>query len=345
VFELVRALALDLARLLRRTAKRSRSLRQARRRLAGARQRASLEISGLRSLFSGSYSREGGVDPANMIWIFGSGRSGSTWLRSMMGEMGGYRVWDEPMVGRLFGEFYARTPKENLSSPNFVMGDPIRKGWTRSIRNFVLDGAAYSNPGLSGDDYLVVKEPNGSIGAPLLMEALPESRMILLVRDPRDVVASVLDAAREGGWLYESRNEGRSRKRNTADAKPRAFVRERARVYRRGVENAKRAYEAHRGPKVLVRYEDLRVNTLGEMERIYSSLGIPVDRQALARAVEKHSWENVPEEEKGRGKARRKAMLGGWREDLSPEQARVVERVTASLLEEFYPDRGDGSGT
>ena len=335
----------DFARLARRTAKRSRSLREARRRLAGGRRRARLEISSLGARLTGANHPRNGVNPENMVWIFGSGRSGSTWLRSMMGEMSGHRVWEEPMVGRLFGEFYARTPKENLSSPNFVMGDPIRKGWTRSIRSFVLDGAAYSNPGLGAHDYLVVKEPNGSVGAPLLMEALPESRMILLIRDPRDVVASVLDAAREGGWLYESRNEGRSRKRNTADAKPRAFVRERARVYRRGVENAKLAYEAHKGPKVLVRYEDLRANTLGEMRRIYSSLGIPASERELERAVEKHSWENVPEEEKGRGKARRKAAPGGWREDLTLEQARVVERVTASLLEEFYPDRGDGSGT
>jgi hypothetical protein len=241
------------------------------------------------------------------------------------------------MVGRLFGEFYARAPEENLISPNFVMGDPIRKGWTRSIRNFVLDAARYSNPRLGAADYLVVKEPNGSIGAPLLMEALPESRMILLIRDPRDVVASVLDAAREGGWLYESRNEGRPRKPSAADDRPRAFVRERARVYRRGVENARLAYEAHKGPKVLVRYEDLRANTLHEMRRIYTSLGIPASEQTLSRAVEKHSWENVPEEEKGRGKARRKATLGGWREDLTPEQAKTVERITAPLLKEFYP--------
>jgi hypothetical protein len=51
----------------------------------------------------------------------------------------------------------------------------------------------------------MIKEPNGSVGAPLLTEVLPESRMILLVRDPGDVISSLLDAAREGGWLYESR--------------------------------------------------------------------------------------------------------------------------------------------
>jgi Sulfotransferase family len=346
VLELVRSRAEDLARALRRTARKSPSLTRAYRRLTGGLRRASLEVDGLRARLAGaSGARESGVNPENMIWIFGSGRSGSTWLRSMMGEMSGHRVWEEPMVGRLFGEFYARAPKENLSSLDFVMGDPIRKGWTRSIRNFVLDAARYSNPRLGATDFLVVKEPNGSVGAPLLMEALPESRMILLVRDPRDVVASVLDAAREGGWLYESRNEGRPRKRNTADDKPRAFVRERARVYRRGVQKAKLAYEAHKGPKVLVRYEDLRANTLGEMKRIYSSLGIPADEQALWRTVEKHAWENLPEEEKGRGKARRKAMIGGWREDLTPEQARAVERVTASLLDEFYPVEDDGNGT
>ncbi len=336
MLEVMRALATEFGRALRSAGKRSRMLTRIYSRLIGERERAYLELGRLRSRVAGRGVRD--VDPARIVWIFGSGRSGSTWLRSMMGDMEGTRVWEEPMVGRLFGEFYARAPKDNLRSADFVMGTPIRKGWISSIRNFVLDGARYSTPRLGAGEYLVIKEPNGSVGAPLLMEALPESRMILLVRDPRDVVASVLDAAREGGWLYESREGKTGARRSKIDRRPNSYVRERARVYRRGVESAWRAYEAHDGPRVLVRYEDLRANTLGEMERIYAVLGIPVDGAELRRAVEKHSWENVPEGEKGRGKFYRKGTPGGWREDLTPRQVEVVEKATASLLERFYPE-------
>ena len=100
---------------------------------------------------------------------------------------------------------------------------------------------------------------------------------------------------------------------------------------------SKVAYEAHKGPKVLVRYEDLRSSPLETMKRIYSELGIEVDDEEIARAVEKYSWENIPEGKKGPDKFYRKASPGGWREDLTPEQVQTVERITASLLEEFYP--------
>ncbi len=182
----------------------------------------------------------------------------------------------------------------------------------------------------------MVKEQNGSIGAPLLMEALPESRMILLVRDPRDVVASSMDGHRKGGWHYERRNLQHS----LVDEDPDVFVKNRANKYLWSVGNSKQAYEAHEGPKVLVRYEELRADALGTMKRIYSTLGIPVDEGELVRAVEKHSWENVPEEKKGEGKFYRKASPGGWSEDLTPEQAETVERITAPLLKEFYSYEG-----
>jgi hypothetical protein len=316
-------------------------LRRGRHWLAGKYREVPLALAELRAKLAGRGAgvRPSAVNPENIIWIFSSsGRSGSTWLRSMMGEMSRHRVWEEPMVGRLFGDFYRRAQTAHLRSASFIMGKPIRKGWIRSIRNFVLDGAQYAQPLLGPQDYLVIKEPNGSVGAPLLMEALPESRMIFLIRDPRDVVASTLDGAREGNWLYEWKDESGWKREALPDKNPDAFVRNRSSTYMRNAGKAKEAFDAHEGCKVLVRYEDLRADTLAEMKRLYATLEISVDEEELARAVEKHSWENIPEEEKGEGRFYRKATPGGWHEDLTPEQARAVEKIAAPLLEEFYPE-------
>jgi hypothetical protein len=337
MFEPARVRAQRLGQILRRAMGRSRTLERGYRWLVARYREISPETARLRARLGGKNSRNTGLRAENIIWIFGSGRSGSTWLRSMMEDLDRHQAWEEPMVGRLFGEFLNQAKQVDLRRSDFIMANATRKGWIRSIRNFVLDCASYTFPRVGDSDYLVVKEPNGSMGAPLLMEALPESRMILLIRDPRDIVSSQLDAARQGGWMYERKESDVWKQKALPDNDPDTFVRNRSRKYLQHAGNAKKAYEAHRGPKVLVRYEDLRTNTLETMKRIYSTLGIPVDEGELARVVEKHSWEKIPEENKGDGKFYRKATPGGWREDLTPEQARIVEKVTAPLLAEFYP--------
>ncbi|MGI8860224.1 MAG: hypothetical protein ACR2HO_08750, partial [Rubrobacteraceae bacterium] len=73
---------------------------------------------------AGDGAQDNRVRPENMIWIFGSGRSGSTWLRSMMSDMERHRVWEEPMVGQLFGVFHKQAQEGQLRSANFIMGEP-----------------------------------------------------------------------------------------------------------------------------------------------------------------------------------------------------------------------------
>jgi hypothetical protein len=276
-----------------------------------------------------------GIRPENIVWIFGTGRSGSTWLGSMMGGLEGCAMWNEPLVGNLFGNFHYFRVGGRKSGRQYILGEPYKETWLGPMRDLVLGGAAVRFPEVAEDGYLVIKEPNGSIGAPLLMEALPESRMIFLIRDPRDVVASSMYARNEEGWLSGRRDA--QRPASKPDRNPNVYVRMRANSYVQQIEKTRQAYRAYGGRKVLVRYEDLRADTLRTMKRIYSTLEIPVEEAELARSVEKHSWENIPEEEKGEGKKRRKAKPGGWREDLSARQAEIVEDITAPLINEFYP--------
>src|SRR5215217_4529253 len=53
-------------------------------------------------LVAGSFGLPGGdVKPENVIWMFGSGRTGSSWLSTMMGDLEGHARWNEPYVGEL----------------------------------------------------------------------------------------------------------------------------------------------------------------------------------------------------------------------------------------------------
>jgi hypothetical protein len=295
------------------------------------------EIAGLNQRLAAPAPRAGGVNPENVVWIFCSNRSGSTWLSSMMGEVEGHEVWNEPLVGKLFGDLYYVGAAGHQKVKHYILGDYHKGSWLHSIQSFVLSEATARFPEVAEGGYLIIKEPNGSIGAPLLSEAMPTSRVIFLVRDPRDVAASGLDAARKGSWQYENAADRGWKREALADNQPDVWVRRRAQNYVRHAGKARDAYEAHKGPKVLIRYEELRDDTLGTMERLYSTLGIEVGEGDLARAVEKHAWENIPQKEKGKGKFYRKATPGGWREDLTPSQVEIVEQVSAPLLKEFYP--------
>jgi hypothetical protein len=279
-----------------------------------------------------------GIAPEQVVWIFGTARTGSTWLAFMMEELEGSTVWREPYVGALFGRFYYEwVGEKHFKTKHFVLGERARSSWVRSVRAFILNEASVRFPEVVGGGYLFIKEPNGSAGAPLMVEALPESRMIFLVRDPRDVVASALDAARKGSWLYKRRVEEGGGHTEAFHLEEDALAERTAKMYVENVGNSRDAFEAHEGPKVFVRYEELRAEPLRTMRRIFSELGIEVEDESLVRAVEKHAWENLPAESKGEGKFHRKATPGGWQEDLTEEQARMVERITAPLLNEFYP--------
>ncbi|MEK6271935.1 MAG: sulfotransferase domain-containing protein [Actinomycetota bacterium] len=184
----------------------------------------------------------------------------------------------------------------------------------------------------------MIKDPHGCAGAELMSQALPLSRFILMVRDPRDVLASVLDANQPGSWMHRERKERAYRRLDPPPVSPdpAGLLGAKTDQYVRDMEQGIAGFRAHNGPKTVVRYEDLRTETMSLLRRVREELDLPLDEANLRRVVRDYSWENVPVEKKGSGSFYRKAKVGSWRVDLTPEQARLIEARTGSILREFY---------
>ncbi len=99
----------------------SRQVRQANRKLA----RQEQELAALRAMLA---KREAGgqaegIRPENVVWVFGSGRTGSSWLTFMMGALPDHTRWNEPLIGYLFGHLYYERAWPRQDKKHFILAN------------------------------------------------------------------------------------------------------------------------------------------------------------------------------------------------------------------------------
>jgi hypothetical protein len=284
-----------------------------------------------------------------LVWIFGSSRSGSTWLLRMLSELDGAIGIDDPHLGHHLGvwrpiplAWAAGDESPELTTlnevkrekPSYFFSDRYRDVWGPALRELIVTRfeAEVSEAGELGDEPLVIVKEPGSQIADLLLSLFPASRMIFLLRDGRDVVDSWLAAHREGAWALEEGGfavapEGRE-----------ALIRWQSSVWAYRTEAVQRAYRRHGASRrVSVRYEELLRRPGREIGRICDSLGIEITPSRLEAIVREHAYSRVPSEEKGADKEIRAADPGGWRRHMTAaEQRAMYEEMGEMLVEVGY---------
>jgi hypothetical protein len=301
----------------------------------------------------GSPSQSGGFSlherEDRLAWIFGSSRSGSSWLLRMMAELEQVVPVDDPHLGHHLGVWrpiplawaaaeeppqLTTLPELKRDKPSYFFSDRYREHWEPALRELILARfaaqAAEQGPRAADLDPLVlVKEP-GSHVADLLLRLFPASGLVFLLRDGRDVVDSWVAAYRRGSWAVEegafpASPEGRL-----------SLVRWQASVWAYRTEIVQRAYRRHPGSnKVLVRYESLRADPAAELEHICVTLGIEARRRRLREIAAAHDFAHVPAAEKGTYSEIRQARPGGWRETLTDAEQRAMHEVMGPKLAEL----------
>ena len=298
-------------------------------------------------------------DGDNLCWIFGSSRSGSTWLLRMLSGLDRVVPIDDPHLGHHLGVWRPiplawagqDEPPELRILPDFkrdhddyFFSDRYRDAWMPALRDLVLRrfGAQVAETAAERGierPIIVVKEPASHV-ADWLLEIFPRSRMIFLLRDGRDVVDSWLDAYTEGSWATREGAYPLSSRRERE-----ALIRWQSSVWLRRTEVVQRAFTAH-DPKrrVMVRYEDLRARPAEELIRVCGLVSADPPVSRIEEIVNSRSYEHVAPDQRGSGRFVRRATPGGWRETMDErERAAMHEILGPKLAELGYMEARDSA--
>ena len=307
---------------------------------------------------------------SRLVWIFGSPRSGSTWLLDLLvhplipddaNPLGVVRraapkagraravPINEPYIPQhLAPPLFSDRPTEDglamvslnsfrHSSPSYFFSDRYAEAWRPALRRLVLARLGAQADEVSAayglrSPLLVIKEPNGSGGADEVLALFPDSRMIFLLRDGRDIVDSMVDAQAAGGWLERSPGTELS----TATEQRLELVAHESRLWVARTKAVKRAFDAHPAQRrLLLRYEDVRREPgarLAELDDWLSLGRAPSEREDALRW---NDFDSYPAEAKGRGMPLRAAQPGLWRQNLSPAEQQAMTEIMGPTLAAF----------
>jgi LPS sulfotransferase NodH len=295
--------------------------------------------------------------PGRLAWIFGSSRSGSTWLLRMLSGLDRVIPIDDPHLGHHLGIWRpiplawatAKDPPKlgtladyKRQKPDYLFSDRYRDTWMPQLRDLVsarFEAQAADHIAESGEidrPIVVVKEP-GSHAADTIMELFPQSALVFLLRDGRDVVDSWLDAYRDGSWAtdegaYPVDDGGRT-----------ALIRWQSSVWLHRTEVVQETF-ARTDPsrRIMIRYEEMRADPAGALEGICEVLDVDASPGDLERIAAQNEFSRVPDSRKGAGREIRRARPGGWASHMSTEEIDAMYEILGEKLNELgYLQPGD----
>jgi hypothetical protein len=289
---------------------------------------------------------------SRLIWMFGSPRSGSTWLRRMAEQHPQIVGVNEPLIGNHLSPFLSDEPgyrAEDLDlgtftfrrvledDPDKFFAEKYADVWLPGLRRLINDRfqahlERETGPATAREALLLIKEPNGSQSADVIMRAQPTAQLLFLLRDGRDVVDSELASFVVGGWQAESFDH----MSGVEDSERLDFVVRSALHWLWRTEVVEAAFAEHRGPKHLVRYEDLLHGPERHMRELFEWLEVPTEAVDITQVVEEFSFERLPY--RGRNQQNRFAKPGAWRENLRPEERSAVQDILLSKTRELGYD-------
>lgn len=284
----------------------------------------------------------------NLVLVVGAPRSGTTWLQNMLGA---HPSVASPRETDLFTRYLAPLTEAWRWQ---LRGGP--DGWAaRSYKGLpaVLTEAEFLDAARSFLDSILVKiaamepeatvvlekSPSHSLSAETVAELAPRARVVHLVRDGRDVAASLVAASEGWGRWWAPSTLARA-----------------GRSWTKHVRGARR-YADLGVPYLEVRYEALSGRDLGLLQAVHEFCGLDASEADCRARYDEYSFERMAGATEGellvggefgphagtRSEAAgffRKGQVAGWRDEWSVRDRLVFDAVAGDLLVELSYEAG-----
>lgn len=272
------------------------------------------------------------------VFIVGCPRSGSTWTTFLLSQhpqvatfqhakvfdyLVGMQRWWRNKAGFSFivnasGHATADSGDDDTLRLEQVLPEESFYPLLRPVVDGILDAVATARPGAN---VVVDKTPENGKLADFILKVMPDARFLHIVRDPRAVFCSHRSASRSWAkWEFPT---------HPVDG---------GRFWRDDVEAALRIPQLTDN-YLQVRYEDLKEHGPQEVARIFSWLDLPADDAFCKQAVAASSKDKVRDKQQLPADFVRKTSKGGWRDELSPAHARILEHLTGDLMQQLGYER------
>ncbi len=275
-----------------------------------------------------------------VFFVAGLPRSGTTWLQQMLNAhpkvlcLGESHFMNDvvPDVYKVLWDYTKKREKGSRTwAPGVVGPKPAHMG---PVFQMAFAALAAANLGDKDPDDLVVigeKNPDNLFHAQRVWRVYPKARMVHIIRDPRDGAVS--------GFA-------RFRPRLPDDLTRPEYVEAYSHDWVARIEAARSAAKGR--AYMEIRYEDLHADTFRHALEIFRFIGAPEDPEMVRAAMEAASFERLSG---GRKRGERDATshyrrgeVGGWRDEMTPEEIAIAERNAGALMTAIgYELSGGGS--
>lgn len=274
------------------------------------------------------------VSDRDFLFIIGSPRSGTTWLQLMIGAHSQVSTAAELRIFNAYLHRWIRAWEEesnNIQKGTIFQGLPMLISaeelydFLKSFLEFIYGRVLATNPEAT---HILDKHPGYTLHTEMINKFFPQARFIHIIRDGRDVAVSMVEAHNKMGFgtgtIYESSIE-----------------------WKRHIQMGRRARKY--GSRYLeLRYEDLLMDCVSTLETVFRFCGLPYNKSVISEIVSDHEFERIKQERKTavpnvnapRG-FYRKGKAGSWREEFSPMQRYIFNRLAGDLLTDLgYAETG-----